>query len=324
MRGLDIGVSLNGRANWLAMLPYSDMARLTVGLFSEWTRLTRKEPELLRRVAMDYPEILREITGFARLICADPHDTLAANVFYDAASRGCACTCFAIDTDQGPIHAHCLDWDYGVDSLRSSSVHCRFRGPTGETLWQSTGWPGFLGAFVGVAPRRFTVTLNAVWSEDEPDSGEPVAFLIRRALATSSSFGEAVSLLAGASIACDCLLVVTGVLNGEIALIERTPTTTAVRLAQDSPLVVTNHYQVLQRGLSRPGYLATGEEPTGRGTFERHSAATCVVTAAGARTPEEWLLLLAEPPFHHSINIQRAVMRASDGVMLAEAAPVAE
>jgi hypothetical protein len=206
------------------------------------------------------------------------------------------CTAFAVDSARGPIHAHCLDWDDGAKIAREFATPVRFVADDGRDVIVSSGWPGFLGVLTGMAPGRFAVTLNAVWSEDPRLVAEPVAFLLRRVLSTTPSFDEAVSLLADSRISCDCILLVTGTKQGELAVIERTPTRNAERRAQNGTLLATNHYLALAAGSNRPGYVTTGDEPCGRNSHERYRAAMSSLAQNGQDGLPEYLAMLSGPP----------------------------
>src|SRR5262249_42706917 len=132
------------------------------------------------------------------------------------------CTAFAVDMGDQVLHARNLDWWTEGSLLSRYTAACRFVGaPAGE--FTTVGWPGFVGAFSGIAPGRFAVTLNAVLSDEPAQLGTPVVLLIRRTLEEARSFTEAVRTLSETPIPCDCLLLVTGVRSGEMAVIERSP-----------------------------------------------------------------------------------------------------
>lgn len=175
-------------------------------------------------------------------------DVALCNFYYDAMKvalgGGLGCTAFAVETPDGILHARNLDWWSDNAMLTRYTTVCRFRNaPAGD--FTTIGWPGFLGAFSAVAPGRFAVTLNAVWSPEPARIATPVAFLLRTALETARSYADALRLLSDATLPCDCLLLLTGVRPGEMAVIERTPTRRAIRYSEDGALCVTNNYECL-------------------------------------------------------------------------------
>ncbi|WP_337660370.1 C45 family peptidase [Anderseniella sp. Alg231-50] len=166
---------------------------------------------------------------------------LLCNAYYDVFSALIGCTAFAVDTPEGPLHARNLDWWTENRLLNETSMACRFTGaPAGEFI--SIGWPGYLGVLSGMAPGRFAITLNAVSSEEAAQIALPVSFLIRKTFEEAGSFGDAVERLAQAVIPGNCLLLVSGVGPGEMLVIERTPTRSAIRQAEAGRVIVANEY----------------------------------------------------------------------------------
>ena len=124
----------------------------------------------------------------------------------------------------------------------------RFTGATaGE--FTTVGWPGFIGVFSGVAPRRFAVTLNAVISDEPLQAASPVVFLLRQVLEEAPDFQAALRTLKNTPLASDSLLLLTGIRAGEMAVIERTPYRAEVRLGENGSIFVTNDYRLMQTGL---------------------------------------------------------------------------
>ena len=252
----------------------------------------------------------------AEILGIGPMQVMAANSFYDMCRSRCGCTAFAVDHERGPLHSQCLDWDIGREVLTSHAACFSFN-QDGRTAFRSVGWPGFLGTFAGVAPGKFAVTLNAVWSEDEPNGANPIGFVIRQALTEMANFVEAVEFLSMASIRCDGLLLVSGTRKGEMAVIERTPAQHAVQRATSELMLVTNHYCNINAGSNMPGYVPSGREPFGERSRERHAAALARLSERLPTAVDCCFSLLSEEPFCHAITIQRLVMRASTGQLLA-------
>src|SRR5262249_4764187 len=108
-----------------------------------------------------------EMEGVAYVAGVRIEEGACGNLYYDALKPVLVgCTAFAVDTPAGPLHARNLDWWSDNDSLRRHTLQTEFIGaPVGG--FATVGWPGFIGAFSGVAAGRFAITLNAVIS-DEP------------------------------------------------------------------------------------------------------------------------------------------------------------
>lgn len=212
--------------------------------------------------------IVLELEALASSVGVSYSDVVLGNLHYDLLKVVLGCTSFAVDTPQGPLHGRNLDWWTPGRLLNDGTTVTHFyNGPQGDFL--TVGWPGFAGAFSGLARGRFSVTLNAVLSEEPGQMALPVVFLLRQVLEEAEHFEEAVSKLCEATIATDCLLMVVGVLPGEMAVIERTPTRFAVRRANGGQLVVTNDYRSLD---TDTGQISTELLGTSCGRFDRISS----------------------------------------------------
>src|SRR5262249_37352610 len=127
-------------------------------------------------------EYADEMRGVARVLDAPEEEVLLANLYYDAmkivlSSSGFACTGIAVETESGPLHARNLDWTTADNLLATETMIANFRRGD-ELVYRTVGWPGFVGCFSGLAPRRFGITLNAVISEDAPDLAAPIGFVL--------------------------------------------------------------------------------------------------------------------------------------------------
>lgn len=258
-----------------------------------------------------------EFGHIAALAGLSSTEVALANLYYDRMkalfSGAFGCTAVAVETPAGPLHARNLDWHAPNDVLKRLTQVTELR-RGGETVARTVGWPGFVGAFSGVAPGRFAVTLNAVLSDEPPRWAPSVGLLLRAVLEYASSFDEALDTLAHKEIASDALLLLTGTRPGERVVIERTPTRHALRRA-DGPLFVTNDYRVLTDG-SAIGLLAE----TACTRFDR-----AVALAGSALEPARAFELLADPGVRLPITVQQMVFRAATGEVWidGEAAPAA-
>src|SRR5207237_8286843 len=140
--------------------------------------------------------------------------------YYDALKVVLGCTAFAIHVGDVILHARNLDWWTENAALTRYTTVSRFiGGPVGE--FTTIGWPGFTGAFSGIAPGRFAVTLNAVLSDEPLQTASPVVFLLRQVLEEASDFQSALRILTETPLASDPLLLLTGTRQGEMVVIER-------------------------------------------------------------------------------------------------------
>ena len=252
---------------------------------------------------------LREATAVAAQLDVRVEDVLAGNLHYDVLKVLLGCTAFAVETPEGPLHARNLDWWTEDRVLADTSLVCRFEGAAAGPF-TTVGWPGFLGAFSGVAPGRFAVTLNAVLSADRPHYGLPVVILLRRVLEEEPDFEAAVERLSTTEIVSDCLLLVTGVAPGERVVLERTPTRCAARWpAGDAPLQVTNDYRVLDAPVGEGGGAIVA---TSCGRYERIAE---LLETDPPRTFDHALAHLSDDGVRMAITVQQMAFRAATGEM---------
>ena len=255
-----------------------------------------------------------ELDAIAARTGVDSLDLTLVNVYYDAFKHAMACTAFGTNTAAGPLHARNLDWHSPRDALRRhSQVHVFTRG--GEVVCRSLAWPGFIGVFTGVSPGAFAVSLNAVVSEDAPGEGVPVALLLREALVARLPFDEAVQQMRVSPLVCDCLLLVSGTREDEIAVVERTPTRGVVRCPEGGSVAVTNDYRVLADHGTQQAVDSL------RATSDRRYETTCARVAAEAPADAgACLRILNDPRVRMDITVQQAVMSAAAGTLVASAA----
>jgi hypothetical protein len=192
-----------------------------------------------------------DIDAISSLLEVSPDRVLAANLYYDllkfiyGGMGQMGCTTFAIDTEQGPIHARNLDWPSENRLLSDFTLVSEFQG-SGLGVFHSVSWPGFAAVLSGIAPGRFSITLNAVLSREEASPAKPISFLIREVLEEAQNFEEAVDTLSETTIAADCLLLVCGHRHEEMCVIERTPRLAEIRTPNSGYIIVTNHYSEMQ------------------------------------------------------------------------------
>jgi hypothetical protein len=247
-----------------------------------------------------------ELESLTRILGIALSDAVQCNLYYDVLKLVLGCTAFAVDTADGVLHARNLDWWTESEILSRYTMICNFvGGAAGE--FTTIGWPGFVGAFSGVAPGRFAVTLNAVLSLDPAVPATPVVFVLRNVLERARTYDEALATLRAAPLPSDSLLLLTGTRAGEHVVIERTPSRSAVRRGESGSTCVTNGYRQLpiSAGEPRSEILATS-----CGRLERIES---LLAQAGPRTPEVCFEYLNDPAVRMQITVQQMVFRAASG-----------
>lgn len=306
---VDLGAPAHER--WEALRPHASDARAMIAQYlGDLVRAGAPRDVVLglsvASEAAAVPERLRaEIDAVASVVGAPRDEVLAANLYYDAFRQLMGCTAFAVDADEGPLHARNLDW-WTQDALLSrATIVCEHvGGPVGP--FTTIGWPGLVGAFSGVAAGRFAVTMNAVLSEERPSLATSTPMMIRDVLERCASYEDARRALAGTPIASDCLLLLTGVRRGELCVIERTSTRAAIREAEDGVVATTNDYRTLDAVATATTALAI----TARGRLE------CASARARSERPRDAdgaLAILRDPDIRMGITVQHMVLHAATG-----------
>jgi len=251
-----------------------------------------------------------EMESLARQVSVPVSDVALCNFYYDALKvvlgSAFGCTAFAIDTPAGILHARNLDWWTENSELARFTTVCHFvGGPAGD--FTTIGWPGFIGAFSGIAPGRFAVTLNAVLSAEPAEVAMPVELLLRTVLEEARSFDAARTLLCETPIPCDCLLLLTGTLPGQMVVIERTPLRRAVRSPQAGYICVTNGYQALSAsaGNAPSELMAT--------CCQRLERMEALIRNRRPNDADDCFRYLNDPEVRMNMTVQQMVFRAATG-----------
>lgn len=248
METITINLDLPPRQRWHFAAQYAQEINEIIACY--WIDI-EDYVELLEEYLEEYkahfiaPAFLEEIEGLAEHCAYSAQQILIANLYYDIVKFAFACTAFAVEVEGSVWHGRNLDWWTENEVLKKYTKLFQFtRG--GQVVFESVSWMGFVGVLSGMQPQAFSVTLNAIVSEETPNIGKPVAFLLREVLEEKHSFEEAQQLLEKTSLISDCLLLLAGTKASELCVIERTPTQHSTRIASNKSIVVTNDYKSLE------------------------------------------------------------------------------
>jgi hypothetical protein len=247
-----------------------------------------------------------EIESIALTLGLPVSDAVLCNFYYDALKVLLGCTAFAVDTADRVLHARNLDWWTKSAILSRYTTMCNFvGGMAGE--FTTIGWPGFTGAFSGIAPGRFAITLNAVLSLEPAVPATPVVLVLRSVFEEARTFDEALSILSAASLPSDSLLLLTGTRAGEHVVIERTPSRSAIRRGQRGFICVTNDYQQIQVNVDQPHseILAT--------SCNRFKRIEHLLSHKTPDTPEACFEYLSDSAVRMQITVQQMVFEPATG-----------
>lgn len=305
---IEVDLSLPPSERWEGLRPFVPAIVELAEMYERDLALARPYREMIALYRdQQSAELREELAAVAAMAAVDPLDLFLVNAYYDVFKHAMACTAFALDGPDGPIHARNLDWHSEGRALAKHTVQIDYRRGD-ELLFSSASWPGFLGTLSGVAPGRFAVTLNAVLSDDPAGVATPIAFQLRTLL-ERAGFDEAVAELERAPLSGDCLLLISGTENGQLRVIERTPTRSAVRMPIDGRIAVTNDYRAMASG---DGEVDRELVRTSCGRFDQ---ALARAHAERPTTPEACLDILSDPGVRMSITVQQMVMSARHGLL---------
>lgn len=199
-------------------------------------------------------EYLEEIEFISSISNFSPDQVLIANLYYDILKFYFGCTAFAVENNGNVLHSRNLDW-WTENNILSDFSKIFLYQKNGKTIYKTVGWVGFVGALSGTKPKKFSLTLNAVLSNDNPEIALPVSFLLRDILNSANSFEEAKEKLEQTTIASDCLILLSGTDTNEMVVIERTPTRYATRTTKNKYICVTNDYKKLENNTKEESLL---------------------------------------------------------------------
>jgi len=249
-------------------------------------------------------DYLQEVSYISSISKFSDNEVLIANLYYDVLKFYFGCTAFAVPGENTIYHARNLDWHTENNLLSDHSVILDFR-RQGQTQFKTVGWLGFIGALSGIKPGKFSVTLNAVLSNDPPEIAYPISFLLRDVLDQETSFYSARERLEISNIASDCLLLLSGLTPEERVVIERTPKRFASRESLDNVLVVTNDYKTLENTNKAGGLL----QSTSCGRFDRATE----LLKSEVTAPQECLKILQDDDIMMGITVQQMCFNTATG-----------
>ena len=252
-------------------------------------------------IAPSYQEEARSIAAMSTF---SENQILMANLYYDALKLVFGCTSFAVETEGSIFHARNLDWWSERNALKNYSSIFHFQKGQ-KTIYSTVGWPGFIGALSGMRHHAYSITLNAVMSEESPHFALPITFLIRDVLEQQTSFEQALKVLSETPIANDCLLMLVGRKKGEMAVIERTPTQNAIRKSDTSYLIVTNDYKKLN-GKTIAGDLL---QTTSCGRYDRVEA---ILNERKPTKESDYFAILSDKAVKMEITMQQMLFNLTE------------
>jgi hypothetical protein len=132
-----------------------------------------------------------------------------------------------------------MDWP--LDGCGRLSAILHYKGECG--IFTSIGWPCFVGVISGIAPDRFSITLNQAPQVGLPSTNWPAAFALRIVFEECETFDQAVNMLKRFDLAASALFMVVGTKRDQAVVIEHTGKKAHCRWMKDGVLSLANHFE---------------------------------------------------------------------------------
>jgi predicted choloylglycine hydrolase len=248
---------------YAALEPYRDQMQELLNFYIQEIQQVGVSPSVISFITSAYslryiPKRYRdEIAEMSAYFSINKTDLMLINLYYDLVMNHYkfdkpdvknfkrflkipGCSSFAFNTKEGPLHARNLDWWTDEDnSLATNSVLLRYI--LKNTEYYLATWPGMTGAFSGMKPGCFSVSLNSVVSKDL-GIGKPAPMMLREVIEKAEDYNQALQMIKDANIMSDCLLMLVGVRENEFVVIEKTPNRYFLRHPKNGFLAVTNDF----------------------------------------------------------------------------------
>lgn len=256
-------------------------------------------------------EYSKEMATIADITGYSTEEILVANLYYDILKSYFGCTAFAVDNGEQLFHARNLDWHTENNMLSKYTSIFDFQ-KSEITLFKSVGWKGFIGVLSGMNPSKFSITLNAILSDDPSEIAYPVSLYIRDVLTKAESYSEAKKMLETKNIASDCLLLLSGISKNEFSVIERTPTRYATRNSLNKHIIVTNDYRILEDSGAKSESILS---QTSCGRFDRTNQ---LLKEENLQSMKDCLQILKDEKVQMGITVQQMIFDNRSGRILVD------
>lgn len=211
-----------------------------------------------RRMAYHIPEELRDEIYALSSSCSDRYDDYGTpyvrQLNYHAAHdightmqeyMLVGCSSFAVrgeaSADGGLVIGRNFDFYAGDDFARNKLV--LFMRPDNGYAFASVAWPGMMGVVSGMNEKGLTVTINAAKGKIPLSAAMPVSLLARMILQYAGNIGEALQIAESHRMFISESLLIGSAVDGEAAIIEKSPERTELFRTAENRLVCTNHFQ---------------------------------------------------------------------------------
>lgn len=252
-----------------------------------------------------------ELQGMATATGMPLGTLVLLQLVYEASAH---CTSIVVHSPDGtPHHIRTMDWQ--MDFLKPLTVEFEFvRG--GRVLFVAPSWAGYCGVLTGIRPQCFSVSVNfrltdgGYWQNVKRALGRawPIGFLLREVFASeSTSYAEAVAILATSDVIAPVYFTVCGINPGEGVVLTRDRSEEAERWELARGAVVQTNMDHFSSDPAQSVMLS----------LERRVLARSVLDAAHDELAEDGLWqLISQSPILNEITVYGAYMKPATGRLL--------
>lgn len=310
MQSIEINLDLPPKERWHFAADYSTEINEIIACY--WLDI-EDYVELIEAYLETYKGLfipssyIEEIECIAAYCDYTADQILIANLYYDIVKFAFACTAFAFQKEQDIWHARNLDWWTENDVLKKYTKIFNYT-KAGKTVFQSVGWVGFVGVLSGMKPNQFSITLNAIVSDEPPNMAKPITFLLREVLEGDYNFQQAQKTLEQTEIICDCLLLIAGTTANEMLVIERTPRSSKTRFSENDFVIVTNDYKKI-------AYESKHQSALKDSSCGRYDQTQYLLKKELPTSPNACFKILNDKAVKMQITVQQMVFNAKRGLI---------
>ena len=318
MNTIDIDLDLPPEKRWRELRDYREQVhplgeQILRDILPQYNFITAAAFGMYRKLHSN-KEYLRELHGMSKYtgvsyehLCLLNYYYDLLKVYFDGLSFGCSS--FAANTSDGPVHARNLDWpsDGGLLSVHSL-IQNYYR--SGKLLFTSIGWPAYNTVLSGIAPGRFSITLNTVSSKERGKWARSITYSIREVFESGCSYEGAVSTLKKRKVMSDCILTVCGVKEDQFCVIERSPGRGIIRQKKDW-VAATNDYRTeLSENKSKLDIMLSGD------SCDRYDTLEYLLNEKLPAGPATALEYVKHPFVMNDITMQHMVFHPASGEII--------